>query len=825
MVALWRPDLAIQVAFSANPNSSAVPTWTDLTSLFRRASNVRRGKQYELDQNQGSQPSFVWLDPNEYLNPANSGSPYSPNVLPFRQILWQAMWPNGGTGNLLNTGAQGTSYDPSFESYTTGAAVSWLTAVGGTSPVVGTTTPHGGTKDVTWTVVNGATIQGVSWVLPCIPGRQYTTSAYVRQSSASTQQIAVTGVATGSSTSTTGAYVRLTVTFTAAQPSHTVTVQTTGTAVAGTVLLDDVQHEPGASANAFTTTGPVIYGILREYVERWPAKWDYQGFLGYCEATLVDAFAPQTKTTLWTEYRNSVMAKAPAYYWPLSEPSGATAFAEVSGNAGPYMVRLDAPRGPATTFAAGTSTGIAGDPGGVGVETVSTAPAGSALQATAGTAGTLSLAASAAPWALSAAFWFTANNTGNAGFMFTIFNYASWSDQAIALYVSQGPTSTQIEVGVSGPSGAIDLQDVASNAFNGSLHHIVATVNFASSTSATYVLWVDGTQLVTRTFNPTTVFGANLNMTCSTVQVGADMGPFFPDYDGQSGTYAHVSIWRRVLSNTEIADLWNAGKGYPGETSGARITRYLGYAWQGLSSIDTGQSVMGVSDLAAGTTLLAACQAVTTTENGNYFQDPRGYIRFASRQAAYLATTSKWTFGENVAGGEFPYLEDITFELDPTLIYNDVTVTNSGGIVAHAVDTNSQAEYFPNAYSRTVNVSSNNEAIDAANYLLNQHAQPSLRVSQITLDPVGNPNLWPVVLSIELGDRVTVKRRPKAANNNAGITMSADFFVGQISHDGIDMDAGTWTTALLLYPVDLVQVGVLDSATLGLLDSTMVLAY
>ncbi len=807
--ASWRPDFFIGCAFNANPNDpNATRVWSELTSLFRKASSHRRGRQYELDQNQGAQPSMVFLDPNEYLNPANTASPYSPNVLPYREILWQGMWPNGGVGNLLNTGAQGTSYDPSFESYTVGTAVTWLTAVGGTTPLVATTTPHTGAHDVSWTVVNGATVQGVSWTLPTMPGRQYTTSAYVRQSSASTQQIAITGVAAGTSTSSTGAWVRLTVTWTATQPSHTVTVQTTGTAVAGTVLLDDVQHEPGAAASTFTTTGPVIYGILRDYVERWPSRWDYQGFLGYAETTLVDAFAPQNKLLLNTELRNSTLAKKPTYYWTLGEPSGSTAFADTSGNYGPSLAAVPSVYGGGTTgITPGTAANIPGDPSGTGVKiTPDYSTPGSPFVQQAAVVGTNYFgvqpnnpiqypASLTQPWAGTFAAWVNVTAPANATYNNM---YILDAVGVCQLYLTAGSSVTA--------AGWAATATAATSITDGKPHMVLATQSVAAG-NETITLYVDGTQVATNTA------AISVAVPYATGILLGGLG----NLDNCNGVVTQAAMWAsRALSTAEISDLWSAGgHGYTGETSGARIGRYIGYGWNGLTAIDTGQSTMGISNLSAGTSLLSAIQDVTTTENGNYWVDPRGYSTFYARTRRYLETSSVYTFGENVAGGEFPYLEDLAYDLDPTLIYNDVEVTNSSGVIVKAINTASQTAYFVNSYQRTINVANNSEAVDCATYLMNQHDIPRQRVSVLTLDPVGNPNLWPVVLSLEVGMRVTVKRRPKAANVGAGITMSADFFVESISHDNIDMDNGTWQTQLLLSPVDIAQVGILDSSTFG----------
>lgn len=143
MVAEYHPDYALQVAFNADPNDpAAIPEWTNLTVRLRTADAVTHGRQYELDQNQASAPNFTIDDLDEYLNPTNTNSPYSPNVLPYREMVWQGMWPNTGspTGNLLNLMGQDGGYDPTFESYAAGSTPRWITGIGSSSPVV-TETP------------------------------------------------------------------------------------------------------------------------------------------------------------------------------------------------------------------------------------------------------------------------------------------------------------------------------------------------------------------------------------------------------------------------------------------------------------------------------------------------------------------------------------------------------------------------------------------------------------------------------------------------------------------------------------------------------------
>jgi len=291
-----------------------------------------------------------------------------------------------------------------------------------------------------------------------------------------------------------------------------------------------------------------------------------------------------------------------------------------------------------------------------------------------------------------------------------------------------------------------------------------------------------------------------------------------------NGVYSHLALWNRALSTDEITDLFNAGFGYAGETSGTRVARYLSSGWYGQTSIDAGTSPMGASSLSSGTKKLAACQDVTTTENGNFWADRDGVTRFAGRQDRYLNLTSTYTFGENTAGGEYPYQEDVVFGYDPQFLWNTVTVNNANGVNVTVTDDASVTKYFESdSPSISVNTT-DNEAISYAQWLVATHKDPYQRVASITLDPAAYPPLWPVVLGIEVNMRVTVARRPKAANGGAGITMSQDYFVESVSHDQVDM-TGSWTTTLLLSPVPPVQPGILDDATYGILDQTMILAF
>jgi hypothetical protein len=819
------PLTVTQVAFNAGLNFAGPPTWTDLTSRMW-SFGCGRGRQYELDQVQAGLGRVVLADRDEYLNPANTSSPYSPNVLPYRQIMMQAQWPPAPVGAATNL-LSGQGIDPSFESYPAASSLPWvLTSGTGVTPTVVAANPQQGTKSLTYNVAAGGGTSGVGLAVTCIPGQQYTSSLYVRQVAANTTQVFINAGPAGSTTTTTGAYVRLTLTWTATQPTHQLWVASFGTSLSGAVNVDAIQHEPGAAVTAFATSGPTIYGVHRGFVERWPSRWNHNGMYGYAEITTVDGFAALAANKLHTEYRNMLLAKKPSLWWTLSDGSDATAWAETSGNNGPALTRQDLPGDPAAgpinpvTFTSGTDVSIAGDPGATGV-TISYADGAEQHPITTIQTGQngkpkIRVNATGTVAAFSVALWasWAPMFTNTAGYFLTMFDdaYTCAFDLGWNRNVGGGGMfRPQIETlaGTFGPA----TYDVTAYSDN-KPHLIVATVDIAVA-GTTVKLYIDGTLVATSPADPNPALHKQPNPYTQII-LGALATPSTGHtYAGLPGAvYNNLAIWgARALSAQDVTDLWTASKGYPDETSGARIGRYLGGNYNGPIAIDTGQSTMGVSNLAEDTGLLDACQAVTLSENGNFWVDGDGTLTFVARTRRYLATTSQFTFGEQ----ENPYEDDIAYDYDATLIYNDVSVQQSAGTNAAAFDATSQTNYGPRSYQRQTNVASGLETIDAATWILATHKDPHQRISTLTIKPSHNPTLWPVALGAEIGQRVTVKRR-----TTAGLTMSADYFIEQISHS---QKPDEWTVSFQMSPAIGYQVGLFNDATYGQFNSTLIFGY
>jgi hypothetical protein len=827
------PILTTQVAFNAGPASNVTPVWTDISSQVQSLSTTR-GRQYELDTIQAGTANMVLLDSNEAFNPANTASAYYPNVVPYRRIITQALWPPTNTAaggpNML------TKMDPGFEAAAVGGLpagdINWFLT---SPPTVSTAQAFQGTQSVSWPVSSGGGLQGMRWKLTVTPGQQYTFSAYVWLTAAYTVQLGIdtslvdppaSFAATGAGTSTTGAWTRITVTWTATQPRINLWVYAPSPANTGTVYVDAIQQESGATATTWSTSGPVLYSVFTGYVERWPSRWDFQGTYGMAEITCVDSLAVLSQQAVHGEVANQILSYQPAYYWPLWEPQGASSFAEASGNNGPSLGLMVSKYGAGSGVSAGQSSAITGDPGGVAAQffpdqaTSSNGTAIGAGRSANKTTGIVAVPATpGSAWGATLAAWVHCDAVGvapNVAGDIALVGEVTGNNTTLPIGMfMQGDATIVAEVGyaVGGGASAGYVQAITTKKINdGNWHHIVSTVS-QNSTNTTVTVWIDGTSAASTTVT-TSSLGGMLPSNATSVMVGGenDTGRVTQMFDGE---IAHVALWNSVLSSSQISTLNTAGGGFWGESSGTRVTRLANIYYTIPSFADVGSSTMGFSLAQNGNFALDVMNDVAISEQGFLFVDAGGTLRFKGRNSRFLATTSQWTFGEL----EVPYLDDINYSLDPTQVYNDVEVTRSGGIVQHVTDPTSILANFDRQLTQTIGIAYDSETIDHANYLLWRYKTPVERLGALTIDAGSNPyGAFATVLGMELNQRITVKRR------NPVFTMSHDFFLEKLDHS-IDFSAGQWTVGIQASPVDRQQVWIVGDPVFGQLDVSAVCAF
>lgn len=653
------------------------------------------------------------------------------------------------------------------------------------------------------------------------------------------------GTSLGNQSAATGAYNRLTVTFTATQPTHTVSLRSFGGVAGNVVLIDDIQHEQGGSASAFTTSGPVIYPVMRNYAERFTRTWDSAGFEGFAQVPCTDALAVLAGISIQSEYLEAVLATVPFYHWTLGSGTSTVQYPDVSGNQGPPLLAQVSKYGAGTAPAPGIPMGIPGDQAATGVGFTPDSPPNTTTQkATILAAGpqvgqtpfafppvlggtwTLTIAAwvqytTTSPATVQSVFRLagtSAANTFSANAVSPIGITVDGTGNASAAYLNVDPSGTSWQLlGPSVPCSA-----------DGVRHLVVASVTQSAATTSVSVS-VDGGAFQTNTYT-TSTSGGVLIAQATAVQIGGTIAPGGVVDEILNGAAAHCTVWRRALSAAEVTNLGNAGRGYTGETSGARVARHLAMGgYIGATRISAGSSTMGPPSYQTSVDLLSDTQQNTQAELGANWIGPDGAVVFEGRNDRYLRTVGVYLFGEN--GGEVPYQDNLLYDDDPTFVYGDVQVTRSGGATCVGGDAVTIAavgrRFFNRPFRAVVDLQTDAEAQDYAHWVFYTHDTALQRIQGLTLDPASNPALWPVVFGVEVGQRVTVARRPKAANAGAGLTMSSDYFIEQVSHSGIDMDAGTWLTGLLLSPIGAApgttfQPWILGDATYGVLGVTTI---
>ncbi|MFI0914234.1 hypothetical protein [Streptomyces abikoensis] len=811
-----------------NSNGGNVPLdrYADVTGRTRDRVSVQRGRQYELDQVRAAEASVTLANLDGALDPTNVAGPYSGHILPYQPYRIRAQWPP--TRNLLNlfqaTGGdlggfpvgainQSNSGPSTFSSTdpapaTVASATAWQ---GGT--VIQCSVPSG------TPAASGITAPGLICWTPqpnAVPGGTYTMQIRVRNVTASTSlQVApfvysitasqVGTVTTGGtatlSGSATAAWTTLTVTATLGTDAAYVAFGVrTAASVAATcaVQVDGWQVETGPAASAWTVPG-IWYPVYGGFVERYSPQWGMSGTYGTISPSAVDAFALLSQQQLDDALTMEINSHSPRFLYTLQDPQGSAQAADQTGNNPPAPLTTSK-YGPGS-FTFGTQITAADTVNGIYTGSTSTvatinnpSPGTNAFSASTylalNKAGIKGPANPSGSWTRMAAWRYTAGaNPANGSFFWSSMDSQrgpGFPGGSVMYWIID--STGKFTFGMNGPaSGGTYVPYVPgpTTAADGNWH--LAIVSY-SHTNAQLIINLDGTN-TTWTSVPTSQEPTGLVSDNFGAYVDVPGGGY--STDNFKGDVSFCAEFPTALTATDMNNLYKAWKlNFAGDTTDQRYARILNWSgYIGPSSIQTGLTTsMGPASI-SGQDAVSALEQVVATESGQHFVDRAGTVTFKSRSARYNATTPVYTFGENTSAGEFPY-EDCHLDFDSTHLSNQITVTQtSTGQQFSAQDATSITNYFPRTLTRSVNSSSALECQDAAGYLLSRYKQPAVRVASVKLHPSANPALWPVLLSLELGTRVRVVRRPPSP----APAITVDCFVEHIAWD-MDSSGEAWVT-------------------------------
>jgi hypothetical protein len=254
-----------------------------------------------------------------------------------------------------------------------------------------------------------------------------------------------------------------------------------------------------------------------------------------------------------------------------------------------------------------------------------------------------------------------------------------------------------------------------------------------------------------------------------------------------------------------------------GEFSGARIERILdAITWDDADRmIAAGDTTLQATDLEGD--VLSELQLVAESELGEVYVDGAGRIVFLNRNALLTdarSNTSQATFGDANDGVELRMV-DVDVSYDDTQLINRARITREGGSEQTANDAVSETAYLTAVHERSgLLMETDVAALNYAQWVVYQSKDPELRFDTLTIKPRRDPAaLWPQTLGRELGDRITVVRRPP----NGGDPIERDVFIRGIAHEFTN-DPLDWTTTFTLQSAVKGSFLVLDNAVLGQLD-------
>ncbi|MDI5965713.1 hypothetical protein [Streptantibioticus silvisoli] len=821
VVEAWGPSQTV------NGATSPVTNLVALTGRTQGATSVKRGRQYELDEIQSGTYDVTLANKDGSLDPLNSGGPWYGHVLPYQPYRKHAQWPP--TPNLMSQYlATGGDIGGAAGLIPATARVSSGTDTSGGSVVATAGAWQGGNVlqfAVPVSTASGTAICYTARVAPD-PGQPVAHTVRARcvtvSSSLSAQAFIAfytaagvlasqtNGAATTLTGGTPAAWSTLAVSV-AASPTGAaymvVGVQTALTATStANIQADGWQVEKAPSPSAWVAPGtwsPIYAG----FVERWPSTWTMSGTYGVVSATAVDALAMLSQVTLTDPLSQEIQYRSPRYLYPLSDPGGVQAATDSTG-ANPVAPVGNGKYGSGTvtfgtSITASAASGTYLNDNSVATFTTTTPGAGTGAISFLDLTKAGIVAPVGGTWTRMIAFRWSGGTapTGEADIWAATAGSATLAqlrNQLILCLDNTGALSFRFGNSSAGTSSvAAGGGDVA----DGNWH--LALFGYSGITSANMFVSIDGG------YNTASPGGS----AASWIPSGLVSNTVGANYDvtthaalsAFAGDISYVAEFPTALSPADCAALYGAWRSQcAGESTDARYARILRYAgYTGGTSLQAGLTTnMGPASDLSGTDAFSALEAVVDTEAGSHFVARDGTVTFQSRGNRYNSLAPVYTFGENTASGEWPY-EDCQLDYDPTHLGNQVQVTQqSTNQIFSAQDSTSIAEYFPRSLTRTVNAASAAECQDAAGYLVSRYKQPLVRVDSIKLHPSAFPSLWPVCLSLELGMRVRVMRRPPSP----AAPIQVDCFIESIQVDMDDTGEAFWT--LQCSPVDPLLYGV-----------------
>lgn len=750
----------LQVAFGSTPDSTS-PVWTDVSAYLRDPGiAAKRGRQQELGRFTAGTLDASLDNRAQAFDPNNGASPFSPNVVPMKQVRLSIEYP----------WLPGLVPDPSFQSQT---LASW-TLVNPTNAAasVAKTPGYGGVFGGKILASGAATNPGLrsapfvvapstsyafsfrAWTNNVTQSLSYKVDWYSDAAATvliSTTTSIVTNVNSGATT-----LARITdglKNSPAGAIRARLTMQVAALTAGQQVILSV------AVGDAVTVTG--LFPQWTGFADEWPISYD-TSFDSISKLSALDGFMPLALVDLESDWRMALRASSPTHWWPLDEASGKVFATDLIKDAhlnpNAYM-QLGAsgtlvPSDFATTAAQGSDVGagslvpnsdaayITSNQYSVGCWFMLPAAKNVAVQSQLGVFVVGAYFGTGIAGNGVALRVQPLGRTDSAGtFLYTM----TLGSTAANLAFAQGVGTTAQELDVDVP------------------HFACVTVTAAGVVT----FYMDGVQL------KQTILGSTAGVPAKSLMLGNVPNP--GSYVGFPGLIAHYfQVSGQALSVGAVTTLYQHGMGDPGLFGGQMVNRVLdSVGWPTFKrNVDVSSSVMEAANPNwHGTNALAQLQKIEESDLGALFMDVNGFVRYVGRRSLLTGTfvTTQAIFGNAPNEVNFANVDP---RQDTALLINSATWQSNTSDPQVARDNISIAAFRERTSGKSGLMNARaSDVLAGAQYIVYQHRLPITRIDKLEVTGIEDDSDWVALLSLDLMDRVAVRLRPPGtATGSAGAT-------------------------------------------------------
>jgi hypothetical protein len=501
------------------------------------------------------------------------------------------------------------------------------------------------------------------------------------------------------------------------------------------------------------TINAVTYTRFTGYVKSWPVAWPATvSTFSTVQVTASDAQARAERRVLRSVVEEEILEDTPVAYYTLSEPVGATSAGDTSGNQAPTLTQI----GSGTAVVWGSGTGPGTDS-----LTAATFAGGQYLTA----------ALAATPGAIE--FWFSTTT----------------NDATIRPIISTGGTTPLLAI-LSGqlydPSTHNNFGAVA----DGLVHHAF----LVGST-----VYLDSVSAGTGTPPP----AGNLSLQVGGIPAQTGFATFV-------GSVSHVAVYSGSPSATRVTAHYTAGTtGFAGESDTARLTRLAGYANITVGTLDT--PLTNVAFIPIETRSAWDCiQEVADAGVGVTYIDGTGSLVFHNRNRVPAKTTPDLTLAATYV------VPDAQPTQDDQRILNYIEATAVGTSAAQVVNSStSETSHGRYSDSKSYLVSTDAEALDRANWIIGNFAEPSTRFGTLTINlyKMDAATASSVIAAIDIDCWLQITGMPSQTPGGTTVDLVVESIAEQVT-------GSSWTLTCNVVAQSLFDVWILGDATAGVLGTT-----